>query len=260
MRKILTTRVGLLKRLAGSTWGAGATTLSTATLALVNFAAEYCLPVWYRSAHTRLIIKLINNALRIVTGCLRPTPIDNLFVLADIDPTELRRKQAVLSLACRAQGPERIFNKRLLFLSYKRHLQLKLRHPFVPSALELLKVVSEPVWHVGKKPNGIRNGKVTPPVNVLSSATSNPKLLGMYLLRSSWVRLNRLRTGVGLFRSTVHRWGMASTAACECGAEEQTADHIIISCPIFYHPIRRIGLETVDEETLAWLINICPKI
>ena len=31
-----------------------------------------------RSAHTRPIVPAINDALRIVTGCLRPTPVDNL--------------------------------------------------------------------------------------------------------------------------------------------------------------------------------------
>ena len=45
LRKKLKTRVGFLKRLAGSTWGAGATALRTATLALVDYAAEYCLLV-----------------------------------------------------------------------------------------------------------------------------------------------------------------------------------------------------------------------
>ena len=44
------------------------------------YQAEYSAPVWCRSAHTRLIKKLINDALRIVTGCLRPTPTDNLFI------------------------------------------------------------------------------------------------------------------------------------------------------------------------------------
>ena len=43
---------------------------------------------------------------------------------------------------------------------------------------------------------------------------------------------------------------MAHTAVCECGTEEQTADHIITSCPIFHHPSRGIGLETVDDETV----------
>ena len=65
--KKLTKRIGLLRRLAGSTSGAGATTTVTATLALMHSAAEYFLPVWCRSAHTRLINNFINDALRIVT-------------------------------------------------------------------------------------------------------------------------------------------------------------------------------------------------
>jgi len=41
LRKKLTSRVALLRRLAGSVWGAGATTVRTATLALVHSTAEY---------------------------------------------------------------------------------------------------------------------------------------------------------------------------------------------------------------------------
>jgi len=72
LRKKLTPGVALLRRLAASGWGAGATTLRTATLALVYSTAEYCTPVWCRSAHTRLINPAINDALPNVTGCLRP--------------------------------------------------------------------------------------------------------------------------------------------------------------------------------------------
>ena len=74
LRKKLTSRIALLRRLGGSGWGAGATTLRIATLALMHSTAEYCAPVWCCSAHTRLIDPAINDALRIVTGCLRPTP------------------------------------------------------------------------------------------------------------------------------------------------------------------------------------------
>jgi len=79
LRKKLTSRVALLRRLAGSGWSAGATTLRTSTLALVHSTAEHCAPVWCRSAHTRLIDPTINDALRIVTGCLRLTPASNTF-------------------------------------------------------------------------------------------------------------------------------------------------------------------------------------
>ena len=58
----------------------------------MHSTAKYCAPVWCRSAHTRLIDPTINDALRIVTGCLRPTPADNLPILAGIQPAELRPK------------------------------------------------------------------------------------------------------------------------------------------------------------------------
>ena len=74
LREKLYSRVTLLRRLVGSGWGAGAKTLRIATLSLVYSTAEYCAPVWCCSAHTRLIDSVFNDALCIVTGCLRPTP------------------------------------------------------------------------------------------------------------------------------------------------------------------------------------------
>ena len=96
LRKKLTSRVAPLRRLAG------ATTLRTATPTLVHSTAEYCAPVWCRSAHTHLIHSVINDALRIVNGCLGPTPADKLPILAGIQPAELHCSGAVLSQARRA--------------------------------------------------------------------------------------------------------------------------------------------------------------
>ena len=81
----------------GSGWCAGAKTLRIATLSLVHSTAEYCAPVWCRSAHTRLIDSVLNDALRIVTECLRPTPTDHLPILSGIQPAELRRLGATVS-------------------------------------------------------------------------------------------------------------------------------------------------------------------
>jgi len=39
--------------------------------------------------------------------------------------------------------------------------------------------------------------------------------------RKAWVRLNRHRISVGHFRSCLFKLGMASSATCECGLEEQ---------------------------------------
>ena len=52
LRKKLYSRVALLRRLVSLGWDAGAKTLRIATLSLVYSTAEYCAPVWCRSAHT----------------------------------------------------------------------------------------------------------------------------------------------------------------------------------------------------------------
>ena len=119
----------------GSGWGAGAKTLRIATLSLVYSTAEYCAPVWCRSAHTRLIDSVLNDALRIVTGCLRPTPTHHLPILSGIQPAELRRIGATLSLAHRGSlNPHHILYGLLSGSSDTRQVRLRSKRPFVPAA------------------------------------------------------------------------------------------------------------------------------
>ena len=82
LRKKLSTRVALLRPLAKSEWGAGAQILRISVLSLIYSTADYCAPVWCRSTPTCLIDSILSDALRIVTGCLRPTPMKGLLVLA----------------------------------------------------------------------------------------------------------------------------------------------------------------------------------
>ena len=115
LRKKLCARVLLLRRLVGTGWGASAKTLRTTALSLVYSTAEYCAPVWCRSVYTRLIDSVINDALRIVIGCLRPTPSVYLPVLSGIQPAELRRQGATLSLANRCSlDPDHILHGQFL--------------------------------------------------------------------------------------------------------------------------------------------------
>jgi len=44
---------------------------------------------------------------------------------------------------------------------------------------------------------------------------------------------------------------MAPSAACECGAEEQTVDHVVLHCPIHRPPHGVHGLKVLDDETTA---------
>jgi len=137
LRNKLTSRVALLRGLAGSGWGAGATTLRIATLALMHSTAEYRAPVWCRSAHTCLIDPAINDSLRIVTGCPCLTPADNHPILAGIQPAELRLIGATLSLARRAMEPGHLLHLALTRPSSANARHLKSRHPFVPTAQHL---------------------------------------------------------------------------------------------------------------------------
>jgi len=50
---------------------------------------------------------------------------------------------------------------------------------------------------------------------------------------------------------------MAPSAVCECGAKEQTVDHVVLHCPIHRLPYGAHGLTVLDDETIEWLLNNC---
>ena len=142
-----------------------------------------------------------------MTGCLRLTPTDNLYVLAGIQPTELRHKRAMLSLACRAQDPYHSLHDRLRARLCGGYRKLMSRHPFVPAALELLddfdgSGTSAAGWadHKWNLECQRRSSQLR---GFIADVSSSPS--GMHFPRPAWVRLNCLQTGVGLFCSAMHR-------------------------------------------------------
>ena len=82
----------ILGKLVNSTWGADPKTLRTTALALSYSTAEYASLVWARSCHAKKIDPELNNACRIVTGQLRPTPLPLLYRTAGIAPPQTRRE------------------------------------------------------------------------------------------------------------------------------------------------------------------------
>ena len=229
MRKKLTSRVTLLSRFVGSGWGAGAKTLRIATLSLVYSAAEYCAPVWCRSAHTRLIDSVLNDALRIVTGCLRPTPTHHLPILSGIQPAELRRMGATLSLAHRGSlGPDHILHGLLSGSSDTRQVRLRSRRPFVPGAWNLLDNLARLGIRASEWTNHKWKTEYCENASKLRAFVpeTGARPVGMGLPRVAWVKLNRLRTDVGRFHSSMRKWGLTPSPNCECGASEQLALYI----------------------------------
>ena len=85
------TRNNLLKKLANSKWGTNTSTIRTTALALCYSIAEYAAPVWAISTYTDILDPELNKACRAITGCLKPTYVEDLYLLAGIVPPDIRR-------------------------------------------------------------------------------------------------------------------------------------------------------------------------
>ena len=78
-------------KLSNSKWGANPSTIRTTALALCYSVAEYAAPVWARSSHAQKLHPELNSACRAVTGCMKPTTVEDLYLLAGIAPPDIRR-------------------------------------------------------------------------------------------------------------------------------------------------------------------------
>ena len=241
LHKKPSSRVTLLRRLVGSGWGAGAKTLRIATLSLVYSTAEYCAPVWCRSAHTRLIDSVLNDAMRIVTGCLRPTPTDHLPILSGIQPAELRRMGATLSLAHGGSlDSDHILHGLLSGSSDTRQVRLRSRRPFVLASRNLLDNLARLGIRASEWTNHKWKKKYCENASRLCVFVPGrvPGLLGWAYPEQ--LGLSSTACGLVLGDSICHasqmdKWGLAPSPNCECGASEQTADHVLTACPIIGH-------------------------
>ena len=116
--------------------------LRISTKALVFSAAEYYAPAWCRSPHARKVNVVINNALRTITGCLKPTPVCHVSVFAGIAPDSLRREAATLTLARKARRNDWHLLHNTTTIALPPH-RLKFRHPYNKAAKELLRSTPE---------------------------------------------------------------------------------------------------------------------
>ena len=215
LRKKLSTRISLLRRLPGSGWSAGAKALCTAALSLIYSTAEYCVPAWCRSAHTRLIDSTVNDALRIALKCLRPISTDNLPVFQGIQPAKPRRQGAALSLGnCSSFNPGHILHGQLTEPQAASKERLKSIRPFVPAVRKLFHNLYELRIHAAQWTNltwDTKYSKSMPVLGVYIPRVST-RPIGMSLTKTAWVKLNHQRAGVGRFGSSMHEWGLASSA------------------------------------------------
>jgi len=180
---------------------------------MVHSTDVNCSPAEYHSAHTRLFDPATNNALGTVTGCLRPTPVDNLHILAVIQSAELRRKGATtLSLTRRGMEPGHLHHSAITCPTSRNHGISNQDTHLYPlhnkSSSVHLTAIAE-VRRSGRITDGMRSSRRALRDFVLSSSISAPTLL-VNPANSSLILLNRLRSGVEHFLSGLHKWALIS--------------------------------------------------
>ena len=85
------TRNNLLTKLATSKWGANPSTSRTTALPVIYSMAKYAAQVWARSTHIKNLAPELNQACQSVTVCLKPTTVEDLYLLSEITPPAIRR-------------------------------------------------------------------------------------------------------------------------------------------------------------------------
>ena len=170
---------------------------------------------------------------------------------------------ATLSLAYRGSlDPDHILYGLLSGSSDICQARLRSRRSFVPGARNLL----DNLARLGNRASEWKNHKWKTEYCENASRLrvfvprTGARHVEMGLPRAAWIKLNRLRTGFGRFHSSMHKWGLTPSPNCECGASEQTADHVLTACSIHRAPHGARGLTVLDDETRCWLNNITASI
>ena len=121
------TRNNILRKLISSQWGASPHTLRISALALCSSAAEYACPVWSRSAYAHRLDPTLNDSCRSITGCLKSTNTNCLYLLAGITLPDIRREVA----SKRKRQKARHNPSHMLYGSEAENQRLKSRKSFL---------------------------------------------------------------------------------------------------------------------------------
>ncbi|CAG7722238.1 unnamed protein product [Allacma fusca] len=228
-------RTNIIRKLAGSSWGAKPQVMRASALALCYSVGEYACPVWSRSAHASKVDIPLNEACRLVTGCLRPTPLNNLYELSGIAPPAVR-----CEVASMVEKTKMLKNPLHPMYGYEElaETRLRSRHSFMKTVEELKDTPSTDrcrIWNAGGQ----------------GRARQEALPSGEYLKYGLWKTLNRLRCGVTRSKYNLHRWQLADDDLCECG-DVQTDRHLF-ECELSgkIDPGKLNG--TLDDEAVRFL-------
>lgn len=189
------TRNNILKKLRCSKWGASPSVLRTSAKALCFSTAEYASPIWNHSTHSKKVDVALNETCRIVTGCLKPTPLHLLHKAAGFAEPKTRRATHA-------------YNERFKQAFDERHVMFGIPEP--------------PPNRLKSRAPFLTRTSVEPPDWYPVSEEDPP---GSQADWTTWRVLNQIRTGVAPVKANMCRWGLSTDDRCDCG-ERQTMDHL----------------------------------
>ncbi|KAJ8385114.1 hypothetical protein AAFF_G00192550 [Aldrovandia affinis] len=155
-------------------------------IAAVN-RSKYACPAWERSTHAKNLDPALNESCRCITGCLKPTNTNNLYILAGIAPPDIRR-----AVASRTEWRRQTTDERHpLHGHVPAPSRLKSRKSFLTSTAPLETTPSEARPAMWKEK--LNNHPHSPTMHIPAAESLPPGDNNW----AKWKCLNRLRSGVG---------------------------------------------------------------
>ena len=221
---------------------------SGAGLGYTDSVAEYCVPSWgWCAPLVQHIDTQLNIAMRTVSGALRPTNIDWLPVLSNIEPSQIRRGRATLQEYKKAQQlTDRVPIKEILREPPKS--RLRSHRPFVIEAARLanLNQTEQETWEQS-------SSEGVPPGHDL---VTNPTCPQPGFTLRQFVTQSRLRCSRARCAESLYRWGVITSPTCPCGESHQTTRHIVEECPCTAFPGGLRRLHEAGPDAVEWLSKL----
>ena len=230
------TRNNLLRKLSNSKWGENANTIRTTALALSYSVAEYAAPIWARSPHAQKLNTELNSACRAVTGCMKLTYVEDLYLLAGIAPPDIRRDVCTRMKKTKQETNE----AHSLYGQHPAERMLKSRNCFMRSVKPAefsLKIIRCNEW--------LRRLQTTPHKVTVNLSESLAK--GYDSPWTTWRCLNRLRTGFTWSIEQRQKWGyLEGDTTYECGLVTENTAHMI-QCNLLALPFSLDDLNSLND-------------
>ena len=143
-----------------------------------------------------------------------------------------------------------------------RQVRVRSRRPFVPAAQNLLDNLARLGTRASEWTNYKWKTEYCENASRLRAFVpeTGARPVGMGLPRVAWVKLNRLRTGVERFHSSMLKWGSLLHQIASVAPLSKPQTMLLTPCPIQEHRHGARGLTVLDVQTRCWLNNITASI